>query len=127
MRDTDPFDAECLSIPDGPEQAPAPVRQKRHRGRPRKADRFLKGPVPWSWLARAMAMAGEALAVGVGLWLRRGIMGRAAVPFCLAHAVAEGIPRSTAHRALGELEQAGLVAVRRRPGCGYEVTLLDGG
>jgi hypothetical protein len=74
-----------------------------------------------------MAIPGRALAVGLILWLRRGIMDRATVPFCLAHAVAEGIPRRTAHRALCELERAGLVAIRRRPGRGFEVTLLDGG
>ena len=31
-------------------------------------DRFLKGPVPWSWIAGAAALPGQALLVGLCIW-----------------------------------------------------------
>src|SRR5262245_5201443 len=30
--------------------------------------RFLKGPIPWSWIARAAALPGQALLVGLCIW-----------------------------------------------------------
>jgi hypothetical protein len=72
-----------------------------------------------------MALPGKALAVGLMLWLRRGMTGRRTVTFCLTRAAADGVPTTTARRAMRELEQAGLVAVARRPGRGLEVTLLN--
>jgi hypothetical protein len=72
-----------------------------------------------------MALPGKALAVGLILWLQRGITGRCTVLFCLARATAEGIPTTTARRAARELERAGLVAIHRKPGRGLEVTILD--
>jgi hypothetical protein len=51
--------------------------------------------------------------------------GRRTVLFCLTRAAAEGIPTTTARRAVRELERAGLVAICRKPGRGLEVTLLD--
>jgi len=72
-----------------------------------------------------MHLPGRALAVGLMLWLLRGITGRRTVQFCLARATANGIPATTARRAIRALERAGLVAVVRRPGRGLEVTLLE--
>lgn len=102
--------------------APAPAVPKRTRWR--CADRFLKGPVPWRWLLRAMALPGKALAVGLMLWRLRGMAGRDPVLFCLTRAAADGIPTMTARRAIRALEGAGLVSIERRPGRGLEVTIL---
>jgi hypothetical protein len=93
--------------------------------RPRRPGKFLKGPVPWDWLARAMALPGKALHVGLMLWLHSGMANRRTVHFCLARAEAEGIPTRTARRAVRALERAGLVSVVQRPGRGLEVTILD--
>src|SRR5262249_22725018 len=82
-----PFDPDRWHMSAEPVQAPAPAAKKRP-GRPHKAHRFLKGPVPWPWLRRAMALPGKALAVGLMLWLQGGITGRRTVSFCLARAVA---------------------------------------
>jgi hypothetical protein len=89
--------------------------------------KFLKGPVPWAWLQRAIPLSGKALAVGLILWKEAGCTRKQTLHFCLARAAADGIPTTTARRAMRQLEQAGLVAVQRRPGCGLEVTLLDAG
>jgi hypothetical protein len=72
-----------------------------------------------------MRLPGKALAVGLMLWLQYGITGDRTVTFCLSRAAADGIPRRTAQRAMEALERAGLVSVRRRPGRGLEVTILE--
>ena len=74
MPDADPFDPGRWEMTANPGQAsePAPAKHRRHR----RADRFLKGPVPWPWLVRAMGLPGKALAVG--LMLSIGLMGIAA-------------------------------------------------
>jgi hypothetical protein len=125
MPGPDPFDPGHWEVPADKEQAPASNAKKKPPSRPRKAERFLKGPVPWPWLVRAMALPGKALAVGLILWLQCGLTGRRTVLFCLARAVAEGIPTTTARRAVRALERAGLVAIRRKPGSGLEVTIRD--
>src|SRR5262245_46853445 len=123
MPDADHFDPQRWEMPTGAN--PAPARKGQRRPRTRRLDRFLKGPVPWPWLLRAMALPGKALAVGLMLWLQRGLTGRRTVHFCLTRAAAEGIPTTTARRAVRQLEGAGLVAIRRMPGRGLEVTILD--
>jgi hypothetical protein len=45
--------------------------------------------------------------------------------FCLSTAVAEGVPLTTARRAIRELEGAGLITVERPPGRGLVVTLTE--
>jgi hypothetical protein len=100
-------------------------------GRSRKAaptvrhGKFLKGPVPWPWLLRAMLLPGKALAVGLLLWREAGCQRTRAVHFCLTRAAADGIPTTTARRAIRHLEGAGLVRIRRRPGRGLDVIILD--
>jgi hypothetical protein len=71
-----------------------------------------------------MDLPGKALAVGLILWRQRGITGKQTVLFCLTRAAADGIAATTARRAVRDLEKAGLVAIRRWPGRGLEVTLL---
>src|SRR5262245_1386166 len=110
MPDADPFNPDRWEMTADPGQAPEPApgtqRQLRRR------DRFVKGPVSWRWLVRAMGLPGKALAVGLMLWLQRGLTGRRTVHFCLARAAAEGIPTTTARRAIRGLERAGLVEIR---------------
>jgi hypothetical protein len=122
MPDADPFDPETWEAPANATPNPA---ARKHPSRPRQAGKFLKGPVPWHWLQRAMRLPGKALAVGLLLWLESGIKGRRTVHFCLARAVAEGIPTTTARRAMNALEAAGLVGVERKPGRGLDVKILD--
>ncbi len=74
---------------------------------------FLKGPVDWAWLQAAMALEGQALAVGVALWQLAGLTG--------SHTVRLGyrrlpFSRWTTARGLAALESAGLVTVKRRRG-----------
>jgi hypothetical protein len=74
-----------------------------------------------------MQLPGKALAIGLMLWKESGCARRTTVHFCLSRAVAEGVPITTARRAIRALERAGLVAIERLPGRGLRVTLLDSG
>jgi DNA-binding transcriptional ArsR family regulator len=98
-------------------QAMAVVPAPRHRD----GELFVKGPIPWSWLAAAMALPGRALHVGIALWLRAGIAGNGVVSVNLSRLP---VDRSASSRGLRALEAAGLVSVSRRPGRKPLVTLL---
>src|SRR5262245_47653856 len=115
MPNADPFDPDRWQASGEPPQAPAPDKRRR-LPRPHHRERFLKGPVPWPWLKRAMALPGKALAVGLMLWLQHGITGRRTVLFCLARAAGEGIPTTTARRAIRGLEADRLISIHRLPG-----------
>ncbi len=80
---------------------------------PQKRERFLKGPVPWSWLERAMKLPGRALHVGIWVWFYAGMVKDGHVPLNLSRL---GFDRSAASRGLAALEKAGLLVVTRRPG-----------
>jgi DNA-binding MarR family transcriptional regulator len=87
--------------------------------------RFLRGPVPWAWLASAGRLPGRALHVGLALWLRVGLTNALTVSISLSALAAElGFDRSTASRALATLARAGLVAVQHGAGRNCSVTVL---
>lgn len=124
MLDPDQFDPNRWEATADPALAPPRLIGKK-RTRTKKAARFLKGPVPWPWLHLAMMLKGRSLAVGLMLWLQSGILNRRTITFCLARAADEGIPATTARRAVRQLEAAGLIKVQRKPGRGLEITILD--
>jgi hypothetical protein len=123
MPNADAFDPERWEMPGNPtplvHQWKPKVRGSGQQGK------FLKGPISWTWIHQAMHLPGKSLAVGLMLWRESGCMKNRTVRFCLSRAVTDGIPVTTARRAIRALEQAGLVTVRRKLGCGLEVTLLD--
>lgn len=86
---------------------------------------FLKGRIPWWWLARASLLGGRALAVALLVRfasdLRRG---RPAV-LTKRYWTPLGMNRHSAHRALQALRAAGLISVRSRPGQSPRVRVLE--
>jgi DNA-binding transcriptional ArsR family regulator len=86
--------------------------------------RFLKGPIPWSWIAAAAALPSRALLVGLCLWRLVGAMKNDTFSFGNSDLRALGIDRATKSRALRALERAGLIKVARQPGRFPKVTLL---
>jgi hypothetical protein len=123
---SDPFDpARLRQRPADPpaEWPPPPAKPPRHRpGEP-----FLKGPIPWAWIARAAGLPGKALAVGLVLWREAGCRRARTVPLRLSAAAALGMHRDTAKRGLRALERAKLVTICRRPGRCPDVTILAAG
>jgi hypothetical protein len=98
-----------------------PKRPPRHR----QGERFLKGPIPWSWLSRAGRLPGKALHVALLLWQEAGRRRGRTVRFRLSAAAELGIHRDTAKRGLRALAAAGLVVVRYLPGRALEVTIKE--
>src|SRR3712207_2776291 len=76
--------------------------------RPKKGEKFLKGPVSLGWLARAAQLPGKSLHLGVVLWFLAGLKntGSVALPSSLLQLF--GVDRSAKRRALSQLEKAGL-------------------
>jgi hypothetical protein len=95
-----------------------PTRPPRHK----PGDWFLRGPIPWPWIERAMRLPGQALALSLYLWREAGRHSQRTVKLCLART---SLNRRTAQRALQTLEKAGLVSVLRHSGQGVEMTILD--
>ncbi len=103
--------------------ASTPNRAKRMRA-PLK--RFLKGPVPLDWLQRAAALPGVSLHVAVYLRFMQGLTRSQTVRVSPKALLEFGVKnRWAVSRALGYLEEAGLVAVERAPGRCSVATVLD--
>lgn len=90
-----------------------------------RAEPFLKGPIPWDWIARASELPGQALAVGLCIWFRSGIEKSATVRLGRKWPSELGVERDAARRGLRRLELAGLVSVSRRVGCAPLVTIIS--
>lgn len=86
---------------------------------------FLRGPIPWAWLALCARLPGRALHVGVALWLESGLARSRVVKLRPKHLRTLGVDRYAAARALRRMEAAVLVGVVRAPGRAPVVTLLD--
>src|SRR5262245_7202702 len=120
----DTFDVEAFR---GPPASVLP-QKKRPSGKPprhRQGEKFLKGPIPWTWLERAFPLRGKALHVALLLWKEAGCRRNGTVRLCLSGELPLGLNRQSARRGLRQLATASLVTVCRRPGRGLEVTLND--
>jgi hypothetical protein len=97
-----------LSIPI-PVVAPAKGQQKRRA----VGDRFLAGPIPMWWLARAYQLGAAAQAVGLALWhargMQRGRSGRIKVNAALRRPM--GLSKDQARRGVHSLHSDGLVDI----------------
>lgn len=103
-----------------PDQTPTPCRPNRHQ-----RGKFLKGPIPWDWLTKAVSIRGKALAVSLVLWREVGCQKSNTVKLKPSALKAFGVSRTTAYVALTRLEQAGLISVERHRGRAPRVTILD--
>jgi hypothetical protein len=90
--------------------------------RPRP-EQFVKAPL--DWLARAGALPGKALAVGLALWFLRGVKKRTTVRLTGGTLEKFNVERRAAYRAVCQLEGAGLIRVVRHRGKGPSITILD--
>jgi hypothetical protein len=102
----------------GPTLAP-----RKARRRPRHE--FIRGPLPVWWLAKAAELPGQALAVGLAVWFRRGIEKARTFPLYPSALAKFGVNRWSFYRALKALEEVGLLAVSRKRGRSPVVTVLD--
>jgi hypothetical protein len=87
--------------------------------------KFLRGPIPWLWLMRAMALPGKALAMGLILWREAGIAKQMTLPLRPARLRDCGIRPAASRRAIRHLMAAGLICSVSKSGRCLEVTILD--
>ena len=102
-----------------------PVTSTGAKRSPRIKGRFLKGPIPWSWVGRAMKLRGKAFHIGIILWQESGYRKSRSVKLRMSAVDKAGFSRRTAKRALRELEAAGLVKVDTTPGQLHQVEILE--
>jgi hypothetical protein len=124
MEQADSFSLEALRLA-GPDLKALSEKAPRKLPRHRPGQKFLKGPIPWSWLVQACRLPGKALHVALLLWREAGCARNRTVPFQLSQAPALGMHRDTARRGLRALAEAGLVSVKHRAGQCLQVTILD--
>src|SRR5262249_25477437 len=117
-----PIDPDNLRLPPS---MMAPVEPRKRPPRHRPGERFLKGPIPWTWLEPAGRLRGRALQVALVLWQEAGCTNSRTVRLCLKGQLPMGLNRQSARRGLRFLGDAGLVMVRSLPGRGLEVTLRE--
>ena len=99
--------------------------QRRQASQKRHHQHFLRGPVPIPWLARATALPGCALAVGLAVWFSAGRSRKQTeLSICNTLLGQFGVQRVAGYRGLRALEQAGLVTVERHRGRCPRVTIL---
>jgi len=99
-------------------------RQAEVKTRERKVlDRFLRGPIPWTWLVEAARLPGRTLHLGMVIWHLEGFQQTGTVKLKPSLCRELGMDRHASYRALKELERAGLVSVTRKRGAAAMVTL----
>jgi hypothetical protein len=86
--------------------------------------RFLKGPIPWPWIAAAAALPGQSLLVGLCIWRLAGATKSQTVLFGNSDLKPLGIDRAAKSRALRALEGAGLIKIARQHGRLPKIVLL---
>ena len=117
----DTIDPKKLSLPGGSRATPPSKKPPRQKA----GEKFLRGPIPWNWLAQAARLPGKASQVAITVWFLAGIKDRRTV--ALSGSVLEdlGVDRFAKYRGLEALEKAGLVSVSRHPGRNPMVTILN--
>jgi len=98
-----------------------------HQGPPRheRGEKFLKGPIPLNWLAKAARQPGKALHVAIAIWFLAGVTRSRNVALSSRLMFSLGSSRFSTYRGLKALEEAGLVTVIRHPGRGPRISIQD--
>ena len=88
------------------------------------AGRFLRGPIPLTWLHCASRLPGKALHVGIAIWFRAGLRRSPVIDVSTVFSNEFGVLRDAKHRAIRQLEKAGLISTAKLPGRSIRVTLM---
>jgi len=91
----------------------------------RNTPKFIKGPIPFDWMARAHSLPGKAGPVGLGIWFLAGVKGKRTIKLNSEIETLAGCKRKAVATALDQLEQAGLINVTRHKGARPTVEILD--
>jgi hypothetical protein len=91
----------------------------------KRGERFLKGPIPFNWLAKAARQPGKALHVAIAIWFFAGVTRSRSVALSSRLMFSLGSSRFSTYRGLKALEEVGLVTVIRHRGRNPRVTIQD--
>jgi hypothetical protein len=84
----------------------------------------LRGPIPWSWWESASRLPGSSLRVGAVCWLVAGWRRSAEFTLVSGGWAEMGLSRFAIYRGLANLDNAGLISIRRWIGSLPVVTIL---
>ncbi|MFT5467534.1 MAG: hypothetical protein ACI8UO_002638 [Verrucomicrobiales bacterium] len=87
--------------------------------------RFIKGPIPITWMSRALLRKPSALKVAIALFYQRGLCGADKFKVEPARFRELGVNETARHRGLKELERAGLIGVEQRAGQAPIVRMME--
>lgn len=121
----DPWDLDHLRLP---ADLVGDMASRRRPPRHRSGEPFIKGPIPYTWIASACRLPGSGLHVAMAYRFHQGRFRfrRRGWRWGLPD-VAKGLRISddSARRGLHAAELTGLLAVEREPGCKLAVSVLD--
>ena len=89
-----------------------------------KGKNFIRGPLPLDWFEKAGMLPGRALCVALVLWYQAGLNKSNVVNLSSKILKGFGVDRYAKSRGLRNLENAGLVSVKRFPGRNPIVTIF---
>jgi hypothetical protein len=124
MLDSDPFDLESLRLSDS---TLGSVAFRKRPPRHRRGDPFLKGPIPFAWIASACRLPGSGFHVAMSCRFQAKRFGFSRGRRWGMGDIAEGLRISddSARRGLHAAERARLVSVVRELGCKPTITILE--
>ena len=117
-----PIDIKKFTLPHNKRTQKPPKQLPPHH---KPGEKFLKGPIPLNWLAKAARLPGKALHVAIAIWFWVGIKKSCTVGLSNVGVKVFGISRYSKKRGLKSLELAKLVIVKQHTGCAPIVTVVD--
>lgn len=93
--------------------------------RHKKGENFISGLIPLSWVKEMLKLPASTAQTSFVLWYFAGMTKSREIDINLSRMDEFNIPKVTAWRSIGYLEQAGLISVVREPGRKIKVTLLE--
>lgn len=87
--------------------------------------KYVKGPIPITWLDPVLLMGGKALNVALAIWFQVGLKKRKTVTLPRATTKLFRVTRHNVWRALKRMEEAKMIFVVRRKGKLSHITVLD--
>lgn len=103
----------------------APKAEQKPSAYQRQTGRFMRGPIPWNWLATAAWLPGRALHVAIAVWYLRYLHKSTTIKLSAKVLRELGVTRQSGYRSLKALEAAELVSCVRAPGKCPVVTVLE--
>ena len=104
---------------------PLPERRVSPARRSHKQARFIRGPIPLDWIEVAAKLPGKTLHVALAICYLAGMNKLNSFRLTRGTLMVFGVSRHAAYRALGAMEEAGLVNVERHPGKNPVITVKE--